>query len=226
LKVRDEYVATIVEIIPALKNEGGSMSEERNEPKDAVASDPEDATENGGVRQLHFIYHVVADTNQLIKIEELDETTGATKEVPVPLFVSMGEVDEPESEAPPAYAYPGFPYAVPVPMMWMPPPMASTAPPRPFRMAAFGEEFMSGIPAPKAGALRFVAATKGIPPPKAGPKKFMGAEDESLASKGIPPPKAGPKKFTEAEDASSKGIPPPKAGPKKFVPGGGQEEEK
>ncbi|HKR23009.1 MAG TPA: hypothetical protein VJS17_10460 [Pyrinomonadaceae bacterium] len=48
-------------------------------------------TKDSGVRKLHYIVHLDAETDQIIKIEEMDEATNTTREMPLPLFLADPE---------------------------------------------------------------------------------------------------------------------------------------
>jgi hypothetical protein len=123
------------------------MPEETNNAPDP-APGAETAAE-GTVKKLHYIVHVVAETNQIIKVEEFNEDTKVSRELPLPLFLSDeadGELTEEEPDEfveyeydwpqhyapsyPPPHAFFGYP-------MWpgnawtgMPAPCVPPRPPR------------------------------------------------------------------------------------------------
>ena len=110
-----------------------------DEPADVPQQPLDNATRTAKVRKLHYIVHVEADTNQIIKVEEMDEEAKTSRELPLPLFLSFDD-DESDAEEefegelefdwpspphffqPPAYGYPphgyfGYPFPMHSPFM-------------------------------------------------------------------------------------------------------------
>jgi hypothetical protein len=114
-----------------------------DEPADDPQRPRDEATgTEGGVKKLHYIVHVVSGTNQIIKVEELDEEAKTSRELPLPLFLSFEDDEDERAEEvegeleyefdwpppqtpvfpPHAYGYhPGY-YGYPPPSPFMPAP--------------------------------------------------------------------------------------------------------
>jgi len=85
------------------------------------------STKDSGVRKLHYIVHLDAATDQIIKIEEMDEATNTTREMPLPLFL----VDPEEKSGGAAESATGFVFDLPQPNFFSQP-VTSFVPPYPY----------------------------------------------------------------------------------------------
>jgi len=208
------------------------MSEKREGGKGGERPDEAGGKGAEGVKRLHYVYHVVAETNQLIKIEELDEETMEAREIPLPLAVDFGGSEEEsardregDEEAEEYYAglhdayghpgygpygYGGYPVCAPWMMgMWLmapPPYMPYPAPyPHPARKPPRRP--------PSPWAKRRFEDAPFMGPRKAGSSKFA---DEAL-DEGVGRTLKGPLRFVAP-------MGPRKAGSPKFVgsPEGGR----
>lgn len=70
------------------------------EKPDEVSASSKGSKKGSGVRKLHYIVHLDSETDQVIKVEEMDEATNTTREMPLPLFLDEEgtEPDAAESE--------------------------------------------------------------------------------------------------------------------------------
>lgn len=129
------------------------------------------------VKKIHYIVHLDAETNQLIKIEQIDEATNTTREMPLPLFFVDPEeksgaetgatgivFDLPQASPfnqPVAGFVPPYPYHYGYPMPW--PMMPSPFMPPPPCVPPVG--FAGTQPPPPTAKAHVVLSTPKVDPP-------------------------------------------------------------